>query len=880
MSYIKNDQYKVFEDDSIHRVFFENNPFPMWIHDLDSHKFIGVNEAALKEYGYSREEFLKMTIHDIHPAEDLEHIDRSVLSTGDASNVHRHRLKNGDEITVATTSHEVEYDGHRALFTIIRDLEERNHIKGRKDENEETSRDLIQAMPVGYYRSTLNGFFLQVNPAFAKLLGFSREELLSIDIPDAVHFTSNEPNVKEMSQNFPSRPEIYQVRRKDGAEIWVEDFSRYVQDEEGDVIYREGVCREITDREAAKQKLVENEEQYRLLVDQLPVAIVVHTDLSLVYANLAMLKLSAADSIAQLFGMSIIEFVHPDSQSLALDHIGAISNGTKKLHTGEFKFIRVDGSRAVVQITSTPIIFLGRPSIQSVIQDISKQKEIEERVLLQSAALNAVTNAIAITDQKGRIEWVNPGYEKLTGYSAFQAIGSDIGKLSKSGKQDKAFYKDLWDTILSGKEWHGQLTNRRKDGTLYSEGMTITPTLNDEGAISHFIVVKEDTTERKSLEEELTQAQKLDVIGRLAGGVAHDYNNVLGVILGYGELIKSKLHDEESISHQLDAIISAAKRGAGLTKRLLSFARREIISPKVISVNSSIESIKEMMQQIIGENRELVFNLEKDLWNVKVDPPQLDQILVNLATNARDAIENVGTITIDTSNIHADEEFVRDHTEFMPGEYIKISFTDTGKGIDKDTVKKIFEPFFTTKPFGQGTGLGLAMVYAIVKQNGGNIEVKSEPGVGTTFDIYFPRSYGELDNIGEQFLSGMTKGNATVLVVEDRADLLEFAKRTLEQYGYKVLAALSPQEAILLCNAFSEDIDLLLADVIMPSMNGGELSRRIRKIKPGIRTLFMSGFTEDVLIPPGVLGEGIPFIQKPFTPQALAIKVHEVIDNK
>lgn len=757
MSYVKNDPYKTLEDDTIHRAFFENNPLPMWIHDMDSLRFIGVNSAALKKYGYSREEFMEKTITDIHPALGSEKIGADLRIIADGRRIHRHRLKSGELIDVEATSHEMDFEGHKAVFTIVHDFAYQGHTQTFVDENEVSSRDFIEAMPMGYYRSTQNGFFLECNSSFAKKLGYTREEMLSLDVPKELNCNPDEIDVKEDGRSSSARPDTYLLKRKDGTEIWVEDFPIYVRDHEGEVIYREGICRFVGNRE------------------------------------------------------------------------------------------------------------------------VREHGQILDQLRLQSAALDAVANAIVITDQKGKVQYVNPSFEKLTGYSASQSVGVDISRLVKSGKQDTQFYKDMWDIITAGKVWNGQLVNKREDGTLYNENMTITPVMNDEGIITHFIAIKEDITRRMSLEDELTQSQKLDVIGRLAGGVAHDYNNVLGVILGYGELIKSKLHDEETIRHQLDAIIAAAKRGSDLTKRLLSFARREAVSPKVISANSSIEAIKEMLQQIVGENRQLVFNLEKDLWNIKVDSTQMDQILVNLATNARDAIEDIGKITIETSNVSADEIFVAGRAEFTKGEYVRISFADTGKGIDKDTLKKIFEPFFTTKSDGKGTGIGLAMVYAIVQQNRGSIEVQSQVGIGTKFDIYFPRSFGELDELTEQSSSEIPKGTATVLIVEDRSDLLESAKKGLEQYGYKVLTALNPEDALSLCREFSGDIDLLLADVVMPNMNGGELSRRIRKIKPEIRTLFMSGYTADVLAPHDGVGKRIAFIQKPFTPQALAKKLQEVL---
>jgi two-component system cell cycle sensor histidine kinase/response regulator CckA len=757
MSYIKNEQYNELEDEAIHKAFFENNPLPMWIHDVDSLRFISVNRAALKKYGYSREEFLEKTINDIHPPLETDKITIGLRPALGGRRIHRHRLKSGELIEVEATSHELDFYGRRAVFTIVHDRAGQNPVRTYVNENEVSSRDFIEAMPMGYYRSTQNGFFLECNSSFAKMLGYTREELLALGVPEELSCNPGETDANEASRSYSARPDTYLLKRKDGAEIWVEDFPIYVRDEEGEVIYREGICRFMGEREAGERR------------------------------------------------------------------------------------------------------------------------QIEDRMRLQSAALDAVANAVVITDKDGKVEYVNPSFEKLTGYSSSYAVGADIGKLVKSGKQDQYFYNEMWNTIMAGKVWHGELVNCRKDGTLYNEEMTITPVLNDEGAVTNFIAVKEDITRRMSLEDELTQAQKLDVIGRLAGGVAHDYNNVLGVILGYGELIKSKLGEQEVLRRQLDAIIAAAKRGSDLTKRLLSFARREVVSPKIVSANLSIEAIKEMLLQIVGENRDLVLNLAEDLWSIKVDSTQLDQVLVNLATNARDAIEDVGKITIETSNVFADDIFIAGHPEFTKGEYVKISFADTGKGIDKETLKKIFEPFFTTKSDGKGTGLGLAMVHAIIKQNRGSIEVQSEVGVGTKFEIYFPRSYGKPEELPEQMLSEIPKGNATILIVEDRPDLLESSKKGLEQYGYKVLTAVNPQEALSLCTDFLGDIDLLLADVVMPNMNGGELSSRIRKIKPGIRTLFMSGYTADVVAQHDTIGKRIAFIQKPFTPQALAKKLQEVL---
>ncbi|MFZ1976541.1 MAG: ATP-binding protein, partial [Bacteroidota bacterium] len=388
-----------------------------------------------------------------------------------------------------------------------------------------------------------------------------------------------------------------------------------------------------------------------------------------------------------------------------------------------------------------------------------------------------------------------------------------------------------------------------------------------------------DITDRKKLEEQLLQAQKMDGIGRLAGGVAHDYNNILGVIIGYSELIMDKMKKADPVYNYVEMIASAAKRGADITRQLLAFARRETVSPCVLNPNEAIESLQNILQRLIGENVKLMFLPQKHVWNVKIDRTQLDQILVNLATNARDAIDDVGTITIETSNVSMDEAYTQNRLDFSSGEYVMIGFSDTGEGMSKEIKEKIFEPFFTTKSKGQGTGLGLSTIYGIVKQNGGSINVYSEAGSGTTFKIYLKRHYGEAEEPEAAHVDESIFGSETVLIVEDQSDFLELAKNSLQKYGYKVLTALSPGDGIRICETCEDEIHLLLTDVIMPAMNGKELRDKIQTIKPNIKTIFMSGYTANVIAHRGVLDEGVDFIQKPFSPYALALKVHEVLKS-
>jgi len=363
----------------------------------------------------------------------------------------------------------------------------------------------------------------------------------------------------------------------------------------------------------------------------------------------------------------------------------------------------------------------------------------------------------------------------------------------------------------------------------------------------------------------------------LAGGIAHDFNNMLSVILGYAQIGLERLTPQDPFYKELLQIEKAGQRSAELTGQLLAFSRKQVTAPVVINLNEVIAEQHKMLARLIGEDISIAFKPADGLWNIRIDPSQVDQILTNLAVNARDAIGGVGTVTIATANSTLDES-TGTSILLPPGDYMMLTFSDTGVGMDKETLERIFEPFFTTKGEGKGTGLGLSTLYGIVRQNEGMIHVYSEPGMGTTFRIYFPRIRAEKYEPVEKPHETPLTGNETVLIVEDEEQIRTLARTVLEQYGYKVLSAATPEDACLLCEKNAGDIHLLLSDVVMPGMNGKELRARIEAIKPGIRTLFMSGYTSDVIAHRGVIDLGIDFIAKPFTLTSLAGKVRAVLD--
>jgi len=512
--------------------------------------------------------------------------------------------------------------------------------------------------------------------------------------------------------------------------------------------------------------------------------------------------------------------------------------------------------------------------------DITERRQTEMQLRKLSTAVEQSPAVVLITDLAGNIEYVNPEFTRVTGYSREEVLGENP-RILKSAETPDEVYRDLWQTITAGGEWRGVFHNRRKDGTLFWERASISPVRDAAGVITHFIAVKEDITAQKSLEEQLQQAQKMELIGRLAGGVAHDFNNMLMVIRGHTELAMEQTGPDSPLYQDLQEIRRATKRSEDLTRQLLAFARKQTVSPVVLNLNDTLAGMLKMLQRLLGEDIELHWLPGGELWNVKIDPSQIDQLLANLAVNARDAIAGNGKLSIETANVALDEHYCAGRQECVPGHYVLLAVSDTGCGMSREVLSHIFEPFFTTKEEGKGTGLGLATVYGIVKQNNGFINVYSEPGQGTTFKIYLPRYVTQAAAATAEIPADTPlRGTETVLIVEDEKAILELSRRILERLGYRVLTAGTPEEALIRAREYAGPIHLLLTDVVMPQMNGKELAKRLKDIIPGLKCLFMSGYTANAIARHGILDEGISFLQKPFSAQDAAVKVRKVLEQQ
>jgi two-component system cell cycle sensor histidine kinase/response regulator CckA len=510
-----------------------------------------------------------------------------------------------------------------------------------------------------------------------------------------------------------------------------------------------------------------------------------------------------------------------------------------------------------------------------------QQRHVAEQSLRKlSCAVEQSADAIFITNSEGIIEYVNPAFEILTGYSPEEVTGR-TSSILKSGEQAPVLYREVWETIRSGNAGRSIVVNRKKNGEVYYVDESISAIRDAEGRIANFVSNGRDFTERLRLEAQLLQSQKMDAIGHLAGGIAHDFNNLLTIITSYSELALDSVAPESPAQARIQEILSAARRAADLTRQLLAFSRKQPQALRVAELNPVVSGIVKTLRRLIGEDIELVFIPGQALGRIRLDPVQIEQILMNLAANARDAMPQGGQCTIETSNVQVDEQYVDRKRAVIPtGRYAVLSLTDTGDGIPADHLSHVFEPFYTTKPSGKGTGLGLATVYGIVKQNQGFVWAYSEPGMGTVIKIYLPcvQDQPVALEIPDTGAGVAVRGTETVLLVEDEEPLRRATVEFLRLRGYTVLEARDGVDALSISKNHGSTIHLAVTDVVMPHMSGGELAKALETLRPQTRVLFVSGYAGQTVLDHNVIDVENNFLQKPFTLKQLASKVRTVLD--
>ena len=525
-----------------------------------------------------------------------------------------------------------------------------------------------------------------------------------------------------------------------------------------------------------------------------------------------------------------------------------------------------------------------------IMRDITEGKKIEKglraseekyRTLMESSL-----DSIIMLDTERRIVSCNQGFCNLLGYNRDEVEGKSVRLIHVSDKTFNSFGEYAYPILKKEGSLRDELDLVRKDGVIITVEFVMSAIRSSDGSVSGYLSIARDITERKraeqekqALQEQLRQSQKMEAIGLLSGGIAHDFNNMLTIISGSAQLSMMDLQEGDPLRANLEEIKKASDRAADLTRQLLAFSRKQILEMKVVDLNEVLQRMDKMLRRLIGENIQLKIIAAEPLGKVKVDYGQIEQVIINLCINARDAMPEGGNLTIETANVELDEEYARKHIAVQQGPYVMLAISDTGGGMTPEVKERIFEPFFTTKEMGKGTGLGLSTVYGIVKQSGGNIWVYSEPDQGTTFKIYLPRVEGPLEEIEEEVVGELPRGHETILVVEDEEPVRRLAMRVLKGQGYRVLEAEDGDKAFMFCEKFKEPIHLILTDVVMPGLSGRKLAERLQQIHPEAKVLYMSGYTDNAIAHHGILEPGINFIQKPFTVGSLSRKVREVLDK-
>ena len=674
-----------------------------------------------------------------------------------------------------------------------------------------------------------------------------------------------------------------------GRRIWIRTNGKPIL--EGDKVVKIiGNIMDITEHKQTEDALRHSEERYRVLVEESFDGIFIQKGPKIIFANRRLHDMLGYDE-GDLVGLDHWKVYHPEYQELTRKRALARMRGEETTTHYEVKMQRKDGSWFYAEIGARVVTIEGEPGIQVWIKDITERKQADEALEESESRLRNVFEASPLgigLIQDREMQWHNGTMSRMLGYASEELSGKNARMLYESDEEFELVGEVI--SSLGPEKRTADIETRwvRKDGSIFDCHIRYA-LLNPESKDSVVLAMVEDITERKKAEKEreklraqFNQAQKMEAIGVLAGGVAHDFNNILTSIIGNAELALMDMDKNTSHYNRLEEIRKAGHRAAALTRQLLAFSRKELIRPEVLDLNRVAMNLEKMLRRLIGEDIELVTAYAPDLWQVEADPAQIEQIIMNLSVNARDAMPKGGKLTIETANVVLDEAYFQKHgLESEEGPYVMLAVTDNGTGIDKETQDRIFEPFFTTKEMGRGTGLGLSTVYGIVKQNKGHIWVYSEEGKGTTFKVYLPRANAKpKEKEEEKSPEHSLAGSETILIAEDDGALRKMAEMMLEGYGYKVITAENGKEAMKIAESHDAPIHLLVTDVVMPGMSGRALAEKLQEKVPKLKVLYMSGYTDNAIAHHGVLKKDVDFIQKPFTRERLTSKVREMLDRK
>jgi two-component system cell cycle sensor histidine kinase/response regulator CckA len=755
---------------------------------------------------------------------------------------------------------------------------------------EQKFKDLIEITTDWVWEVNAQGVYTYASPKVKDLLGYEPAEVLGKTPFDLMPEEEAEKIRKFFNEKIAIKEPFYGLenmnRHKDGHLVVLETNGIPVFDQNGKLTGYRGIDRNITERKHMIEALRESEEKFRAISNTAVDAILVmDNDGKISYWNPAAEKMFGYKS-EEATGKELHLFLAPAKYHAAykkgFSSFKETGQGPAVGATSEFFAIRKDGTEFPIEVSTSAIQIKGKWHAVGIIRDVTERMQAEKALRESEQNYRALfeesKDVIYISTPEDKFLDINPAGIELFGYpSKEELLQINIAKDLYADPGDREMLLQMLANQGYVKDY--KVAFKRKDGEQLTVLLTSTAVRDEKGEIIAYRGIIKDITEWQRLERQLLQAQKMEAIGTLTGGIAHDFNNILTAIIGFGTLLQMEMNKDDSMRTYVTPILISAQRAANLTQGLLAFSRRQIISPKSVNLHEIIQGVEKILSRIIGEDIKLstVF-INKDL-TVMADTGQIEQVLMNLATNARDAMPDGGSLTIRTEIVKIGYEFIKAHGYGRPGSYALIIVEDTGQGMAENTKERIFEPFYTTKEVGKGTGLGLSMVYGIIKQHDGYINVYSEPGKGTIFKIYLPLIKSKVEEAKAEDYPIIKRGIETVLIAEDDAQVRELIKEVLEGFGYKVVEAEDGEDAIRVFNKNKNRIQLLILDVIMPKRNGKEVYDEIKKVRPDIKTIFTSGYNADIIHKKGILEERLNVISKPITPDELLRKVREVLDK-